>query len=51
MSISSGKPPKPKPGERDDPVKIDLDPEVAVRALLQVDADTEPDCEGQASDS
>ena len=35
------KPPKPKPGERDEPVKIDLDPETAVRALLQVDLDGE----------
>lgn len=31
------KPPKPKPGERDEPVKIDLDPELAIRALLEVD--------------
>ena len=31
------KPPIPKPGERDEPVKIDLDPETAVRAILQVD--------------
>lgn len=35
------KPPKPKPGERDEPVKIDLDPDVAVRALLQVDPEAE----------
>ena len=30
------KPPKPKPGERDEPVKIDLDHDVAIRALVQV---------------
>jgi hypothetical protein len=27
---------------KDDPVKIDLDPEVALRALLQVDPNAEP---------
>ncbi len=27
---------------RDEPVKIDLDPEVALRALLEVDPDSEP---------
>ena len=32
-------PPKPKPGERDEPVKIDLDPQVAVAALLRVKQD------------
>ena len=28
--------------ERDEPVKIDMDPEEALRALLQVDPDSEP---------
>ena len=44
---TSSKPPKPKPGERDEPVKIDLDTEVAVRALLQVG----PDSDDAAGDS
>jgi hypothetical protein len=30
------------PAERDERVKIDLDPEVALRALLEVDPDAEP---------
>jgi hypothetical protein len=34
--------PKPALGDTDERVKIDLDPEVAVRALLQVDPDSEP---------
>lgn len=29
--------PKPEPKDRDEPVSIPLDPEVALRALLQVD--------------
>jgi hypothetical protein len=33
---------KPKLSERDEPVKIDLDPEEALRALLQVDPDAPP---------
>jgi hypothetical protein len=33
--------PKPDP-KRDEPVKIDLDPEDAFRALLAVDPDAEP---------
>jgi hypothetical protein len=32
---------KPKP-ERDEPVKIPLDPETALRALLAVDPEDEP---------
>lgn len=28
--------------QRDEPVKIDLDPEEALRALLQVDPDSDP---------
>ncbi len=31
--------PDPKPHDRDEPVKIDLDPEVALRALSKVDPD------------
>jgi hypothetical protein len=31
--------PEPAPSERDELVKIDLDPEVALRALLKVDPD------------
>ena len=38
-SATSG---EPEPAERDEPVKIDLDPEVALRALLKVDPDSEP---------
>jgi hypothetical protein len=30
---------KPTPRDMDEPVKIDLDPEVALRALLKVDPD------------
>jgi hypothetical protein len=30
---------KPKMRDMDEPVKIDLDPELALRALLKVDAD------------
>ena len=30
------------PVERDERVKIDLDPEVALRALLEVDPDSKP---------
>jgi hypothetical protein len=30
---------KPKTRDMDEPVKIDLDPEVALRALLKVDPD------------
>jgi hypothetical protein len=33
--------PKPDP-KRDEPVKIDLDPEVAFRALMKVDPNAEP---------
>lgn len=33
---------KPEPAERDEPVKIDLDPEVALRALLKVDPGAPP---------
>ncbi len=29
--------PKPRPSERDEPVKIDLDPEVALKALVKVE--------------
>ena len=36
-SATSG---EPEPAERDEPVKIDLDPEVALRALLKVDPDS-----------
>jgi len=32
----------PKARDMDEPVKIDLDPEVALRALLAVDPDAEP---------
>jgi hypothetical protein len=32
-------PDEPNPDERDEPVKIDLDPELALRALLKVDPD------------
>jgi hypothetical protein len=32
----------PAPSERDEPVKLDLDPEVALRALLKVDPDAPP---------
>jgi hypothetical protein len=31
----------PTPEERDDPVKLPLDPEEALRALLKVDPDSE----------
>ena len=34
--------PKPDPDEMDEPVKIDLDPEIALRGLLKVDPDSEP---------
>jgi len=30
---------KPKPHDMDEPVKLDLDPELALRALLKVDPD------------
>lgn len=40
-SATSGKP-EAASVERDKPVKIDLDPEVALRALLKVDPDAEP---------
>lgn len=40
-SAASAKP-EPASSERDEPVKIDLDPEVALRALLQVDPDAPP---------
>ena len=40
-SATSGKP-ESEPSERDEPVKIDLDPEVALRALLKVDPDSDP---------
>ncbi len=33
---------QPEADERDEPVKIDLDPEVALRALLKVDPDAPP---------
>ena len=33
--------PKPDP-KRDEPVKIDLDPEAAFKALMKVDPDAEP---------
>jgi hypothetical protein len=33
---------EPASSERDEPIKIDLDPEVALRALLKVDPDSEP---------
>jgi hypothetical protein len=33
---------EPEPSERDESIRIDLDPEVALRALLQVDPDSEP---------
>ncbi len=33
---------EPQPSERDKPVKIDLDPEVALRALLEVDPNSAP---------
>lgn len=36
----------PKPGERDEPVKIPLDFDAAVRGLLAVDPDSEPVDEG-----
>jgi hypothetical protein len=42
--ILKGRPlmaPKPDP-KRDEPVKIDLDPEVAFRALMKVEPDSEP---------
>jgi len=29
--------PEPKPSERDEPLKIDLDPEAAVKGLLKVE--------------
>jgi hypothetical protein len=32
----------PTPEERDEPVKIDLDPEAALKALLKVDPEAEP---------
>jgi hypothetical protein len=34
--------PKPAPADRDERVKIDLDPEVALRALLKVDPESAP---------
>jgi hypothetical protein len=33
---------KPNDSERDEPVKIDLDPEEALKALLRVDPEDEP---------
>jgi hypothetical protein len=33
---------RPTKDERDEPVKIDLDPEDALKALLKVDPDSEP---------
>jgi hypothetical protein len=33
---------KPKAHDMDEPVKIDLDPEVALRGLLKVDPDAPP---------
>jgi hypothetical protein len=45
---------KPKPHDMDEPVKIDLDPELALRALLKVDPDapgaTEKDSEPPQGD-
>jgi hypothetical protein len=32
-------PRKPTPQERDEPLKIDLDPETAIRGLAEVDPD------------
>jgi hypothetical protein len=32
----------PTPKQRDEPVKIDLDPEEALKALLKVDPEAEP---------
>jgi hypothetical protein len=40
-SAASAKP-EPASSGRDEPVKIDLDPEVALRALLEVDPDSQP---------
>lgn len=34
---------KPTPEERDEPVKLPLDPEEALRALLAVDPESEPE--------
>jgi hypothetical protein len=39
--VEAEKVPKLSP-ERDEPIKIDLDPEVALRALLEVDPEDEP---------
>jgi hypothetical protein len=33
---------KPTPEERDEPVKIDLDPEQALKGFLKVDPEAEP---------
>ena len=40
-SATSGKP-ESEPSERDEPVKIDLDPEEALKALLRVDSEAIP---------
>lgn len=40
---------EPGPSERDEPVKIDLDPEVALRALLKVQPDNADDQHKQRS--
>lgn len=42
-------PARPNP-ERDERVKLPLDPETALRALLQVDPDDEPDDEKPEKD-
>jgi hypothetical protein len=39
----------PTPEERDDPVKIDLDPETALKGLLKVDPEAEPVAKNPAS--
>ena len=42
--------PKPEPKDRDEPVTIALDPEVALRALLQVHTDEDEQTTGDEND-
>ncbi len=41
---------QPTPGDRDEHVALPLDPEIALRALLQVDPDAQPVDEGDGDD-
>jgi hypothetical protein len=42
---------QPTKDERDEPVKIDLDPEVALKALLKVDPEAKPAARESAKES